>query len=193
MSNIIATEELNQKAKEIWTSLAFYGSHERAEPLLNVLEGLPIDLFWTVFNQNWQTCDATLGFGAKFAAMLVERNKEGRFIKHCSPEVVAWYNQLSDPVRVYRGASILALRGPSWTTDRQVAYEFARGHRGLAVYMPMVATGQISKRSVLAAFLHEHELVVRPMLVKNLEMEILFTQDDLFSDPRPEETGDSGL
>jgi hypothetical protein len=71
---------------------------------------------------------------------------------------------LPDTVEVFRGCSHPRLRGVSWTTDRAVAWSFARGHRGIRMPDPAVATAVIPKEEIffVAAARQESEIVLNP-------------------------------
>lgn len=174
--------DIASRAKEIWENLAFFGSHERAGPLADVLSTLSGELFWRVLYDNWQTCDAMGPQTAKLLSILVNENRAGHFSNFMPSETADWYADLPEELVIYRGASALAMRGLSWTTDRDVATQFARGHRGILVYMPTIFTAKISKEFVLAAFDNEREVVIPPERMKLHDFDVLFTSENAFSD-----------
>lgn len=55
---------------------------------------------------------------------------------------------IPDKVTVYRGQDLTALPGLSWTTDREVAYSFARGHRGIKNPNPAIMTLEVAAAEI---------------------------------------------
>jgi hypothetical protein len=79
---------------------------------------------------------------------------------------------LPDKLRVFRGCSRERVLGVAWTTDRQVAEGFARGHRGIPVPDPVVASGVIDRRQVFMTFddRSESEIVLDPDGLRELNV-----------------------
>jgi hypothetical protein len=67
-------------------------------------------------------------------------------------------------VKVYRGTSRVRAAGISWTTSKDVAEAFARGHHGIVVPDPVIATAQVDKRDILAILVErkESEVLIDP-------------------------------
>lgn len=93
--------------------------------------------FWRIFNFGWPCCDDIWRHRAKFRSRLKARGAAARFLER---ENLAFYHSLPPSVEIHRGCSIERVRGLSWTTDRSVASDFARGHRGIRVPNALVAT-----------------------------------------------------
>jgi hypothetical protein len=68
-----------------------------------------------------------------------------------SADEAAWFAALPSVLMIYRGCGVDRMLGASWTLDRATAVGFARGHRGIRVRDPVLATARISKRAVLFA------------------------------------------
>jgi hypothetical protein len=68
-----------------------------------------------------------------------------------SADDAAWFAALPSVLTIYRGCGVDRILGASWTLDRATAVGFARGHRGIRVREPALATARISKRAVFFA------------------------------------------
>lgn len=160
--------DAQQIAASFWRELAIYGSHERAGPLLERLNVMPINLFWLVFQRNWQTCDDLCPHTRRYIQILnYAKRWKAKSHDYLSTSVREWFDGLPDPIPVYRGGSFLTKNGLSWTTDRAIAEGFARGHRTIPVPMPIIATGMVAKNDIFTAIGgKECEIVLNP---KNLQ------------------------
>ncbi|RVD55416.1 hypothetical protein EN828_25310 [Mesorhizobium sp. M2D.F.Ca.ET.185.01.1.1] len=160
--------DAQQIAASFWRELAIYGSHERAGPLLERLNGMPINLFWLVFQSNWHTCDDLWPHTKGYTQILnYAKRWKARPYDYLSTSVRAWFDELPDPIPVYRGSCFLKKNGLSWTTDKNIAEGFARGHRGISVPLAVVAEGLIAKSKIFTAIgRKECEIVLNP---KNLQ------------------------
>jgi len=84
----------------------------------------------------------------------------------------AFYDSLPDEVAVYRGCSRPRMSAISWTTDRQVADIFARGHRGIRVPDPVIASAVIPKSAIFTVVTsrNESEVIVDPRRLRKLAL-----------------------
>ena len=73
---------------------------------------------------------------------------------------------------MHRGCSRPRVRGVSWTTDRAVAKTFARGHRGIRLPEPVVATAMVPKAAIFATFTerNESEIVLDPRRLRRVRI-----------------------
>ena len=81
-----------------------------------------------------------------------------------SPSQRQFFETLPPLVRVFRGCARLRVRGIAWTVDRAVAEDFARGHRGIRVPEPVVASALIPKEHIFFVTneRQEKEVVLKP-------------------------------
>jgi hypothetical protein len=93
------------------------------------------------------------------------------------PEQRQFFETLPLRVRVFRGCSRPRVRGVSWAIDRAVAEGFARGHRGIRVPDPVVASAVIPKEYIFFATndRSEQEVVLNPCRLRRVTIE-LYTQ-----------------
>lgn len=146
----------------------FCDSHERLFIMLQHIYHAPREVFWPVFLDMWDVCDATwdvqdllLGALREHAPAILSDEERGIF------------DTLPDPVRVFRGCSRERVEGVSWTTERRVAEGFAHGHRFIPVPDPVVATAMIAKDSIFLANneRNEHEVLLDPDGLQGLSVE----------------------
>lgn len=87
----------------------------------------------------------------------------------------AWFDRLSGKFKVYRGCAENRIDGVCWTTDRDVAVSFAKGHRGIKLDSPVVVSATCYKDDVLLAVndREEFEIVVDPDELEDVWVEPL--------------------
>ncbi len=136
-------------------------STNRFDVLCSILSGKSDNIFWPVFHLGWSSCDDTWDHKDRLLQMIRER---GAARPHLGHDDKVFYDRLPDLIRAYRGCSRSRVNGISWTTDRQVAAAFARGHRGIRVPDPVIAAAIIPKAAVVTVFTDrkESELIVKP-------------------------------
>jgi hypothetical protein len=132
-------------------------SVERLDVLLALTRRKPAEVFWPGFHDAWPLCDDTWHLHERLLLELIGRNREARGVNYLDEEARAFFDRLPDPVPVFRGCSLQRTVGVSWTTDRDVACGFARGHRGIRVPSPIVASGLVAKRAVFGVTLSRNE------------------------------------
>src|SRR6266516_4045038 len=101
-----------------------------------------------------------------------------RALRHHAPAILSEDEQkildaLPDQVRVYRGCSRDRIMSASWTTERTVAENFARGHRFIPVPDPVIATGMIAKSDIFMTYNRrkEDEVLLDPDRLQELSIE----------------------
>lgn len=121
-------------------------------------------------NENWSGCDNTWFLQDDVINMLELHAVDGI---NWTEDQEAFLSNLDSKVTVYRGCSRDRIFGLSWTTDRRVAEEFARGHRGIRVDDPVVVKTKIRKDIILAVFLDrdESEIILNPDFIRQLYIE----------------------
>jgi hypothetical protein len=73
-------------------------------------------------------------------------------------------------LQVFRGCSRARVCGIAWTMERTIAEGFARGHRGIRVPDPVVASALIPKDAIFFATddRNENEIVLNPRRLRGL-------------------------
>ncbi len=97
------------------------------------------EIWWAIFADAWSVCDATW----KWYEWL------GREARRVGPHPSVAVLPDDFTATVYRGGSRERIAGAiSWTTSIEVARTFARGHRGIAVPDPVIATASVTKPDI---------------------------------------------
>ena len=143
--------------------------------------GLALDLlahetsgavFWTVVCELWCSSDNTWNHQEQLCfAMVLHARTRQRYIpaeKQPSPEWPKF-------VKVWRGCSRDRVLSVAWTLDRTVAEEFARGHRGIAVPNPVLASAEIHKTAIyfVENEREEQEVVLDPSELRSVVIDEL--------------------
>lgn len=126
-------------------------SHFRLESLLYEIDQMPSRFGLKLFKNVWSSCDDTSGLWGEVEDFLFQCADEADFREFLTPEEHIWFEKLPDRFRVYRGCDASRSSGLSWTTSREVALGFARGHRGITFPNPVVLSGTVRKQNVLFA------------------------------------------
>lgn len=147
-------------------------SETRLSVMLNLIEDQPAAIVWPVFLRAWPICDATRYQRRDLLRLLRSLSSARDFF---DADGATFFDRLPDPVTIYRGCSRPRVRGVSWTTDRDVAAGFARGHRGIRVPDSVVAQAAVPKEAVFAVFTdrNESEVLVDPRRLRKLRLEPL--------------------
>lgn len=138
-------------------------SQDRLYQLLPLLQMLEPPLFWRALRQWWSVCDDTWS-QLRPLLRLMREHADSAPVRRLKNQDVLY--------RVYRGCSRAAVRGISWTTDREVAGRFARGHR-IPVPNPVIVSARVRRSAV---FLHignqrkEREWLLDPRRLVDVEI-----------------------
>ncbi len=145
-------------------------SEERLGVLLTLTQGKPATVFWPAFFRWWNICDDTWHWRNRLLRALRRHNADEPGTSYLSETNRQFLDGLPDPVRVFRGCSRRRARGVSWTTDREIAAGFAKGHRFISVPSPVIVAGLVPKRAVFGAIQdrQESELILDPAQVARL-------------------------
>jgi hypothetical protein len=84
-----------------------------------------------------------------------------------------FFDALPSQVPVFRGCSASRVRAIAWTTSRAVAEGFARGHRGIPVPEPVVASAIIPKEHIFFVTdkWAQREIVLNPRRLRKILVE----------------------
>jgi len=151
------------------------GSHTRCGEFIDVIFEEPTEVFWQVFLDVWDGCDRT--WPCKSILLSLLRQHHGNTVSHefMSSENRAFFDRLPNPVTVYRGCARYRMRGLSWTTERAVAMQFARGMRFDGEPDRVLVTAEIPKRWIFGAFIDrgESEVVLDPKRLRKIRHEVV--------------------
>lgn len=142
-------------------------SGNRAEVMLDLLHRMvPSDHQRIRFVKDvWSATDNIYDLRGSLAFRLSGLAAEGDdFRDFLDVDEREWFDGLGPSFTVYRGCSEGRLDGVSWTTNREVALEFADGHRGSKIHNPVLVSATCSADDVLLAVndRDEYEIVVDP-------------------------------
>jgi hypothetical protein len=145
-------------------------SETRLSPVLHLIEFSPPEIFWPAFMDAWSACDATW-FARNW--LLRAMKDAGPAVVFLSPAQRKFCEALPAQGQVFRGCSRPRVRAVSWTTDRGVAEGFARGHRGMRVLDPVIASALIPKEHIffVSNERNEQEVVLNPSRLRKLVIE----------------------
>jgi hypothetical protein len=145
----------------------FYYSTNHIDALMLLIEREPAEAFWPIFMKWWIKIDCVWDRTQHLVETLhrVGPCRDYTFAK----DKGAFFDSLPDQLTVYRGASRAHIQGAlSWTTSINVARNFARGHRKIAVNDPVIATGKVDKSKIFLATNDraEREILALPTILK---------------------------
>lgn len=106
-------------------------------------------IFWPALHSAWSGFDL---IPHRQFARVFKDYKDSWSENHLAPEDASTYKALPDNITVFRGQDATAKVGLSWTLDRKVAEEFARGHRGIFNRNPVVIEAVVSKADIAGVY-----------------------------------------
>ena len=145
-------------------------SERRLLSVLGLIEFAPPAIFWPAFMDSWCVCDATWLYRARILQAMSAAKPALPFLASAERQ---FFEALPPQVQVFRGCSAPRVRAVAWTTDRAVAEDFARGHRGIRVPDPVVASAIIPKKHIFFVTdeREEKEIVLNPRRLRNIVVE----------------------
>lgn len=157
-------------ASEIESCCVKVGSGKRLVILLDLLKLAPSDLFWHALLTAWSGIDDTWSQRVRLLGAMRKHARRLNPHTFMSQEERREFDALPVSITVFRGCSRRRSNSVSWTLRKDVAEGFARGHRGIPVPDPVMASGQITKDGVFAFLLNreEAELLIDPRRVTGL-------------------------
>jgi len=148
-------------------------SHQRLQAMLELVERRSAEEGMPIVLENWTGCDATgAGIDCLLFCLSVWKAQGHRHDGYLSVEAREFFDDLSDEVTVYRGGDASKHIGAAWSTDRDVALGFARGHRGIRNPDPIITAATVSKEDILAVFVdrEESEVLIDPTDAFNIRV-----------------------
>jgi hypothetical protein len=124
--------------------LCLYNSVERPRVFLSLISIADGPFFWRAAGRHWTLFDL---IPHRAFARLFKWHRATWSPKVLRPDDLDFYESLPETVQVFRGQT----NGPvglSWTTNRDRAEGFARGHRGVRVKEPVVISATIRKADI---------------------------------------------
>ena len=136
----------------------------RLPGLMPLLKMLPGKFFWRAMDAVWWECYDTWPHQPSLLRLLN---------RHAATSE-ARQDDRKKSLTIYRGCSRRRVRGLSWTTNCNIAAQFANGHLGIPVPHPVIASAVIHRRDVLAYIWSpvndEHEVIVNPKRLRSVEI-----------------------
>lgn len=145
--------------------LKMLGSHARAPVLYEEAKAIDHAPMQALLIYEWWNLADDMGAYALRLARLMERARDEVSIQ----SLLNWrdrkfYDGLVEQVTIWQGGTFATEARPSWTTDRAVAEQFAKGHRQFANQTPEIWQAKVTKRFILMvhADRDEAEVVILP-------------------------------
>jgi hypothetical protein len=150
--------------------LALANSYERPYVLVREMLREPDDRNrLALFLAHWPMCDAPWAYRSWIAEVVRAALNWVDLADVLGSDESEWFGSLPDLIPIYRGCERGRERGLSWTTDINVALEFAQGRRCTNQH-PTLMTAIIPKLHVFGVFLDrkESEIAVDPRRLRRL-------------------------
>jgi hypothetical protein len=155
--------------------LSLLSSEKRGAEMLPLVSNAAPETFLKIFFAVWPNCDRTSA--ADNASLLrllaiAKASSPVSAVAYLSDANRAFWQTLPTSITVFRGCSRCRVDSLSWTTDKEVAKGFARGHRAIVVGDPVLVTANVKKDDVLAVFTDRREcevICVRPPKIVRIE------------------------
>jgi hypothetical protein len=165
-------DETDYPMEEVDDYLERFNSYGRAEAICLLMRASPPRRCLEIYLAWGNTCDDPWLYRSDLAKPLRRALAEVALPEVLGPDELSFYTQLPEWVPIWRGCERRRERGLSWTNDRAVAQQFARGMRCVNGY-PTLASAEIHKQHIFAVFLDrdESELVVDPRQLRKLRAE----------------------
>ena len=141
--------------------------------VLSLIEFAPPEIFWPALMNEWCRCDATWDHGQRLLQALMNQTKPA--LPFFSSSQRQLFDALPPQVQVFRGCSAPRACAIAWTMDRAIAEGFARGHRGIPVPEPVVASAFIAKEHIffITDERQEREVILNPRRLRQVVVEPL--------------------
>jgi hypothetical protein len=151
----------------------FFSSEKRAAEMLRLVSDTAPETSLKIFLAVWPSCDlVSAADNASLHQLLAKASSQVSTAAYFSDANRAFWETLPSSNTVFRGCSRCRVDGFSWTTDKEVAKGFARGHRAIVVGDPVLVTANVKKDDVLAVFTDRREcevICVRPPKIVRIE------------------------
>jgi|GEM_PF-1684089 len=148
-------------------TLSFEDSYSRLEAMWHLYHKMQRADWLKLLGEHWAICEniSALRTGLKYRMGTV-----GPINEMMENEEITAYDALPDCITVYRGCSKHNIVGASWSTDKSVAQKFPFLERYRAK-VPLLVTGIVKKKNVLAIKLGRNENEIISFSVKRISVE----------------------
>jgi hypothetical protein len=163
--------------KDLETYLWTFDSYQRAEALWFAMVVAPSgEQALRLFLDCGNMCDAPWRWRSGLAGVLRSACAKAHMSHLLEPDARVFFDALPPLVPVWRGCEGGRERGISWTTERRVAEQFARGKRCINK-VPTLVRAEIPKQHIFAGFVsrQEHEIAVDYRRLRKLSRETFDT------------------
>jgi hypothetical protein len=144
---------LNQASEELMK----FDSYSRTAAMVCVMRSAKNAADWLKVFLEWGClCDAPWPWRSEIADILRSACSQVSLAPILPPDARRIYDELPDPVPVWRGCEQGRERGLHWTPDKAVAEKFATGQRWVNS-RPTLGRAQIPKRHIFAVFIDRDE------------------------------------
>lgn len=147
----------DQVLADLDQQLKLFGSDGKAEAVSLLGRYMSGAVFWKVLHRHWTGFDAINH--AAFEHLFNKHRLAWREEFLCKDDAEV-YASLPPTVHVFRGQCQRSSLGLSWTTDREIAADFARGHRGLLNSEPVIYEMAVRKQDVAGVYSDRSEAEV---------------------------------
>jgi hypothetical protein len=136
----------------------FFSSEKLAAEMLPLVSNAAPETVLKIFFAVWPNCDRTSASdNASLLRLLAKARSQVSPVAYLSDANREFLQSLPTNITVFRGCSRCRVDGLSWTTDKEVAKGFARGHRAIVVGEPVLVTANVKKDDVLAVITDRKE------------------------------------
>jgi len=129
-------------------------SHTRLESILLLNGRMKRAELLTLLGENWSSCDYIFEYQREIRALFKDRYPIRELMNE---EEQRYYDSLPDLVTCFRGADPRRIQGLCWSLNRDVANAFPFLQRYNSHPRPLLATGQVAKRDIIAVKLDRGE------------------------------------
>jgi hypothetical protein len=146
-------------------------SYNRLKTALSLRSRMQPDEWLRLLGEMWSCCDNIGIYRLRLRSLV---GTDGPIREMMNAAEHAAYFALPDTVTVFRGCGPNNMLGASWTTDRRVAERFPFQHR-YRTSDPILVTGRVKKRNILAVKLDREEFEIITFSAKKISVELLHT------------------
>jgi hypothetical protein len=145
-------------------------SYGRLETVLFLYSKMQRDEWLTLLGEMWSICDNIAAHRLSLRRII---GTVGPVREMMNEAEQAAYDVLPDTITVFRGCGPNNMLGASWTTDRRVAAGFPFLNRYFVATDPILITGRVKKKNILAIKLDREEYEIITFSARRVAVEQL--------------------